>query len=420
MGVETQQTQSMEAILKTLIRKKGLDYLRSGSYFINAFEELGGTAADTTLLRYLAQSGGHIALLDAEEQSPAMRQTVYSQTVKKVCDRTLISPELSHKVCGAFWRAVYNEEPPAQMEKLQSRERPAPPDPVLSPEEMYQRGWACALRKDWKEAVKWYRMAAEQGDPYGQDRLGDCYRWGDGVSADPVQAVFWYRKAAEQGNPFAQYHLSQQYESGSGVEKDLSQAIFWCRKAADKYVPGASEQLAQLEAKLAAQTKPLSLSEKRAPVVPPDRKPQPAADKEDFSLCRPEHSEKERWLLMLGWGCLVLALLYWGYACIVNGPSGILGSFALLALLFFLPVLRKQLLLWKRVKSWKPKGMVNRILYEIWEGIGAASSFVLVMEMALLPFLYIVIGPEIIFGLVFVPYGIYHVWWYRWQKRLNA
>jgi TPR repeat protein len=48
---------------------------------------------------------------------------------------------------------------------------------------------------------------AKQGDVTAQIALADIYEEGRGVPQDLAQAVKWYRKAAEQGNPQAQYWL---------------------------------------------------------------------------------------------------------------------------------------------------------------------------------------------------------------------
>ncbi|MEG2063237.1 MAG: tetratricopeptide repeat protein, partial [Kiritimatiellia bacterium] len=55
------------------------------------------------------------------------------------------------------------------------------------------------VARDEAEAVKWYRMAAEQGDASAQYNLGCCYRKGEGVARDEAEAVEWWRKAAAQG-----------------------------------------------------------------------------------------------------------------------------------------------------------------------------------------------------------------------------
>jgi TPR repeat protein len=47
------------------------------------------------------------------------------------------------------------------------------------------------------------------------------YEFGRGVIQDDKEAVFWYRKAAEQGDETAQSDLGGMYYIGCGVEKDL-------------------------------------------------------------------------------------------------------------------------------------------------------------------------------------------------------
>ena len=49
------------------------------------------------------------------------------------------------------------------------------------------------------EAVKWYRLAAEQGLAAGQYGLGMCLADGVGVAKDMVEAVTWLRAAAAHG-----------------------------------------------------------------------------------------------------------------------------------------------------------------------------------------------------------------------------
>ena len=89
-------------------------------------------------------------------------------------------------------------------------------------------------KKDYQEAVKWYRKAAEQGLAEAQYNLGLCYEGGDGVKKDYQEAVKWWRKAAEQGLAEAQYNLGLCYYNGNGVEKDYQEAVKWWRKAAEQ------------------------------------------------------------------------------------------------------------------------------------------------------------------------------------------
>ena len=66
---------------------------------------------------------------------------------------------------------------------------------------MYYNGKGVA--KDFKEAVKWYRLAAAQGNISAQVNLGSMYYEGEGVPEDLIRAHIWLNIAATQGNPNA-------------------------------------------------------------------------------------------------------------------------------------------------------------------------------------------------------------------------
>jgi TPR repeat protein len=83
-----------------------------------------------------------------------------------------------------------------------------------------------------KTAVKWYRLAAEQGDVSAQINLGLMYDNGQGVIQDYKNAVKWYRLAAEQGDAFAQNNLGLMYANGQGVIQDYVSAHMWLNIAA--------------------------------------------------------------------------------------------------------------------------------------------------------------------------------------------
>ena len=53
--------------------------------------------------------------------------------------------------------------------------------------------------EDDAEAVRWYRLAADQGHADAQVFLGLKYANGEGVVEDDAEAVRWYRLAADQG-----------------------------------------------------------------------------------------------------------------------------------------------------------------------------------------------------------------------------
>lgn len=86
------------------------------------------------------------------------------------------------------------------------------------------------LSKDFKEAVKWYRMSAEQGDANAQADLGEMYNFGWGIPRDKKKALELYRKSAEQGNAKGQYYFANQYHNG----QNFKEALKWYRKAAEQ------------------------------------------------------------------------------------------------------------------------------------------------------------------------------------------
>ena len=92
------------------------------------------------------------------------------------------------------------------------------------------------VEQDEKEAVKYYQLAAEQGDAEAQNALGFCFDYGKGVTQDRVKAVRWYKLAAEQGHAKAQYSVGNCFYKGEGVRvaQDIAEAVRWCKFAAEQ------------------------------------------------------------------------------------------------------------------------------------------------------------------------------------------
>ena len=63
------------------------------------------------------------------------------------------------------------------------------------------------ISQSYTEAVKWFRLAAEQGVAEAQFNLGVCYYFGEGVAKNKATAIRWWKKAAAQGNSDAQDNL---------------------------------------------------------------------------------------------------------------------------------------------------------------------------------------------------------------------
>src|SRR5206468_794252 len=96
------------------------------------------------------------------------------------------------------------------------------------------------VEKNYAEAVKWYRKAAEQNNAEAQFKLGVCYANGQGMEKDNAEAVKWWRKSAEQDYADAQSNLGVGYANGQGVEQDYAEAYAWYDLAASTQKPAAT------------------------------------------------------------------------------------------------------------------------------------------------------------------------------------
>jgi TPR repeat protein len=128
--------------------------------------------------------------------------------------------------------------------------------------QMYEEGHG--VPQSYAEAIRLYRLAAEKGNAFAQDLLGlmyeegegvpqdlsrrsgctgsllgEMYGQGHGVPQDYAEAVKWYRLAAEQGNAIGQFDLGTVYVLGKGVAQDLVQSRMWFDLAAAQGVDQA-------------------------------------------------------------------------------------------------------------------------------------------------------------------------------------
>jgi TPR repeat protein len=117
----------------------------------------------------------------------------------------------------------------------------------------YNLGWMYStgegIPKNEAEAAKWYRLAAEQGLADAQNTLGLDYLYGEGVPKNNAEAARWFRLAAEQGNSYAQYNLGSLYMLGDGVPKNPAEAVRWFRLAAEQGYASAQYNLGWIYAR---------------------------------------------------------------------------------------------------------------------------------------------------------------------------
>ncbi|MDA0663166.1 MAG: tetratricopeptide repeat protein [Proteobacteria bacterium] len=99
---------------------------------------------------------------------------------------------------------------------------------------------------DLDEAVKWFGLAAEQGEFRAQFSLGEMYADGRGVPQDFKAAATWFRRSAEQGNAWAQTALAHLLTLGQGTVQDFSEAARLFQEAANQGYGKAQAGLAGL------------------------------------------------------------------------------------------------------------------------------------------------------------------------------
>jgi len=107
----------------------------------------------------------------------------------------------------------------------------------------FQDGFDAKERKDYKEAVRLFRLSAEQGDARAQVNLALSYHFGDGVPQNYKEAIKWYRLSAEQGHAGAQSNLGYIYAEGKAVPQNHKEAGKWYRLSAEQGYATAQEEL---------------------------------------------------------------------------------------------------------------------------------------------------------------------------------
>lgn len=73
----------------------------------------------------------------------------------------------------------------------------------------------------------WSELAAAQGHPDSNARLGTIYHEGLGVARDPKQAARHWMAAALSGHPGAQLAIGGCYDVGAGVDVDKTEAAYF-------------------------------------------------------------------------------------------------------------------------------------------------------------------------------------------------
>jgi hypothetical protein len=95
----------------------------------------------------------------------------------------------------------------------------------------YRNGYDGVV-KDYAEAARQFRLAADQGHAAAQFNLGYMFKKAEGVAEDTAEAAQLCSLAAAQGHAVSQYLLGFMFHYGRGVEKNRAEAIRLYRLAA--------------------------------------------------------------------------------------------------------------------------------------------------------------------------------------------
>lgn len=116
------------------------------------------------------------------------------------------------------------------------------------------------VQQDYDQARYWYQRVIDhkQADAkivaHANLRMGLMYSTGNGVQKNYSEAMKCFRKAAEHGYYDAHLSIGMLYARGSGVEKDYDKALHWWKIAAENKHPKAKTLINLLEKEMGGKT----------------------------------------------------------------------------------------------------------------------------------------------------------------------
>ena len=135
---------------------------------------------------------------------------------------------------------------------------------ILDNKKQARANFNLAVKNRWgpkpslEEAVRLYRLSADEGFAGAQNNLGDMYEDGRGVPANDKFAVYWYARAAERGEPTAYLSLSTLLPINTNDENILIEALKFGILAVDGLPEGKNKLTAKANMKSIASRLPES------------------------------------------------------------------------------------------------------------------------------------------------------------------
>ena len=103
----------------------------------------------------------------------------------------------------------------------------------IAAEKANRKGLEAYKNKNYGDAFRFFKTAAENGYEWGMYNVGTAYRDGEGTPQDMEKAFYWIKKAAQHDIVDAMFEIGLMYYRAQGTEKDDVQAFSWCKKAAE-------------------------------------------------------------------------------------------------------------------------------------------------------------------------------------------
>ena len=153
-----------------------------------------------------------------------------AEVLQALAEIMIMKPSILLLTAALLWSAAAQADQPKFVERERHRY-------LLKGDALAMARFGVGLSLDEQTpaaAVRWFRLAAEQGLAVAQHNLGSLYAKGRGVPQDDAKAAHWFRLAAEQGLPISQGAMGYMYMHGRGVTNDDVEAVRWLRPAAQQ------------------------------------------------------------------------------------------------------------------------------------------------------------------------------------------
>ena len=182
-------------------------------------------------------------------REPLPLETVLQKVVADVEDATDHEQSPGYTANGYrgdfYFKKPSGHEAPARSNPAPAETAPANTASNLSAaeqEQILKEAEAAYGEKNYARALELYQRLADTGHAKAMYRIGEMYRWGEGVAKDYASAKRWYEKAIDAGYSDGYWFIGWLYkEGGPGLEQDWEQACRYYKKSGSLWEKEAKE-----------------------------------------------------------------------------------------------------------------------------------------------------------------------------------